>query len=124
MHNWVIFLLSAIFFLILSNSNFAIKSDPIDCFICAQNIPTCDSCQENEFCYVSKRSCYQCSRAVCANIKYKQNRKSCNSSRKPTCRCSQDKTCLITVRNRIACSTAVCIESVGPTVKFLEDYIP
>ena len=64
------------------------------------------------------------SRAVCANIKYKQNRKSCNSSRKPTCRCSQDKTCLITVRNRIACSTAVCIESVGPTVKFLEDYIP
>lgn len=95
----------------------------VDCFICSQHIPTCGSCEEDEFCYITKRSCYRCSRAICAKLTYKLKRKQCDLRKKLKCRCSKDETCLLTVRNRVTCSKAVCIDSVGPNIKFLKDYI-
>ena len=96
----------------------------VDCFMCSQNIPTCDSCNEDEYCYISKRSCYQCSRAICAKLVYRLKKKTCHLKKKPKCHCLDEKTCLLTVRNRVSCSKAVCIDSVGPNVRFLKDYIP
>lgn len=96
----------------------------VDCFMCSQNIPTCDSCDEGEYCYISKRSCYQCSRAICSKLAYRLKRKHCNLKKIHKCRCSDDETCLLTVRNRVTCSKTICIDLVGPNVKFLKDYIP
>lgn len=99
-------------------------SERIDCFLCSQNIPECPQCDSNEFCYILKRSCYQCSRAICANVKYQQEKKDCGSKRAPSCRCSSDETCLITLRNQVQCRSAKCINLVDPDTKFLQDYYP
>lgn len=96
----------------------------VDCLICAQKIPDCPSCDEDESCFIIKRTCYQCSRAVCGKKKYRRNRKSCKSKKKPKCHCSSDQTCLITVRNQISCPKAKCIDLIDPSVRYLEDYIP
>lgn len=115
------------FFLKLSkfiHSSLSDGEDSVACFMCSQNIPTCDSCEEDEFCYITKRSCYQCSRAICAKLIYKLKKKSCDSKKKHKCLCSEDETCLLTVRNRVTCQKTVCIDSVGPNIKFLKDFIP
>jgi hypothetical protein len=113
-----------IFFLkLLKFINASRSHGHVDCFMCSQNIPTCYSCEENEFCYISKRSCYQCSRAICAKLVYKLKRKHCDSSKRHKCRCSDNQTCLLTVRNRVTCPKTVCIDLVGPNIKFLKDYI-
>ncbi len=95
----------------------------VDCLICSQNIPDCPRCDEDEFCFIVRRTCYQCSRAGCAKIKYRRRRKSCKSKKHPKCQCSNDETCLITVRNQVTCPKAKCIALVDPPVRYLEDYI-
>lgn len=130
-YHWLAFL---IFFFLLKLSKFIHSSasdgdgdgddSSVDCFMCSQNIPTCRPCEEDEFCYITKRSCYQCSHAICAKLTYKLKRKQCDSKKKLKCRCSKDETCLLTVRNRVTCSKAICIDSVGSNIKFLKDYIP
>ena len=97
-------------------------SGTTDCFVCAENVPDCPSCDEGEMCYIVKRTCYQCSRAVCAKKSYQSKRKSCNSEKRPKCHCSSDKTCLITVRNRVSCSKAICIERIDHHTKYLKDH--
>ena len=94
----------------------------VDCFMCSQNMPVCPSCDEGEICYTTKRTCYQCSRAVCAKESYRHKKKHCKSKKKPKCLCPRDKTCLITVRNRISCSQAICIDLIDRNVNYLKDY--
>ena len=96
------------------------KITRLDCFVCTQNIPTCPSCKSDEFCYIIKRSCYQCSRALCASKKYQKHRINCSSAKSPTCYCAKSKTCLITLKTRISCPKAECI-NMNSNIKYIED---
>ena len=117
LNTFLISILLIIYFTSVSNC-----SMNVDCFLCAQNVPSCPPCVEDEACYIIRRTCYQCSRAICAKESYERKRKSCKSKKRPKCDCSKNETCLITVRNRIACSKAICIDLIDDKVKYLEDY--
>lgn len=109
--------------IILFNFFNIIKAKQPDCFLCSQNIPTCPSCENDEFCFIIKRSCYQCSRAVCASKKYRNHRKRCSSRSKPKCSCAENETCLITLKTRISCPKAECID-IDSNIKYIKDYRP
>ena len=121
---WLI-LISAIWTTLLAQSyNFAKHKNP-DCFFCSQNIPNCPTCEDDQFCFISKQSCYQCSRAFCANKRYFRAREICSSNNpKCSCSCVFDETCLITTRTQISCPKANCIELIDPKIRFLKDYYP
>lgn len=106
-----------------ANSSINDKFDSVDCLLCAQGIPVCPECDDGETCFIIKQSCYQCSRAVCAKIKYKFKKKKCKSRNIPVCDCTTDETCIITLRNRIQCSSTICIGGlVDADIPYLIDY--
>lgn len=111
------------YIVILFNFINIVKMARLDCFVCAQNIPTCPSCKSDQFCYIIKRSCYQCSRALCASKKYQKHRIYCSSSKTPKCYCTNSKTCLITLKTRISCPKAECI-NINSNIKYIEDRRP
>ena len=114
--------LLTLFFLKFIYSSRNDEKNIYDCFMCPQNIPTCHSCGADEFCYITRRSCYQCSQAICAKSEFREKWKPCNPHKKHVCHCSNYETCLLTVRNRVNCPKTICIDLVGPKIKFLKDY--